>query len=94
MNRIASFIILVVLSITSCYADYSIYIDKNGVMRRNDTKEEVSFYGVNYTLPFAHSYRAMGYLRKDRKKAIDEDVYHISRMGATAYRIHVWDVSI
>ena len=31
-----------------------IYIDGNGVMRWSDTHEEASFFGVNYTLPFAH----------------------------------------
>ena len=34
---------------------YKIYVDKEGVMRRSDTKEEVSYYGTNYTLPFAHA---------------------------------------
>jgi hypothetical protein len=37
-----------------------IYIDGNGVMRWSDTREEASFFGVNYTLPFAHAYRALG----------------------------------
>lgn len=94
INRILSLLLFLFFGIGIIYAEYSIYVDKNGVMRRNDTKEEVSFYGVNYTLPFAHSYRAMGYLGKDRKAEIDKDVYHISRMGANAYRIHVWDVEI
>ncbi|MDR2955465.1 MAG: hypothetical protein LBV43_10320 [Prevotella sp.] len=72
----------------------TIYIDKKGVMRWNDTHQEASFYGVNYTLPFAHAYRAMNYLGKNHKEAIDRDVYHFSRLGFNAYRIHVWDVEI
>ncbi len=72
----------------------TVYVDKNGVMRWSDTKEETSFFGVNYTLPFAHAYRAMGYLGVDRKEAIDRDVYHLTRLGINAYRIHVWDVEI
>ncbi|MBB4038048.1 hypothetical protein GGR21_003975 [Dysgonomonas hofstadii] len=72
----------------------TIYIDKSGVMRWSDTGHEASFYGVNYTLPFAHAYRAMNYLGKDHKEAIDKDVYHIARLGFNAYRIHVWDVEI
>lgn len=40
--------------------------------------QEASFFGVNYTLPFAHAYRALGYLGLDRKAAIDKDVYHIT----------------
>ncbi|WP_294545931.1 hypothetical protein [uncultured Bacteroides sp.] len=71
-----------------------IYIDGNGVMRWSDTREEASFFGVNYTLPFAHAYRAIGYLGLDRKAAIDKDVYHISRLGLNAYRIHLWDVEL
>lgn len=71
-----------------------IYIDGNGVMRWSDTRQEASFFGVNYTLPFAHAYRALGYLGLDRKAAIDKDVYHITRLGLNAYRIHLWDVEL
>ena len=72
----------------------TIYIDGNGVMRWSDTRQEASFFGVNYTVPFAHAYRALGYLGLDRKAAIDKDVYHISRLGLNAYRIHLWDVEL
>lgn len=71
-----------------------IYIDGNGVMRWSDTQKEASFFGANYTLPFAHAYRAFGYLELDRKAAIDKDVYHLSRLGLNAYRIHLWDVEL
>ena len=59
--------------------DYTIYVDKEGVMRRSDTKEEVAYYGTNYTLPFAHAYRAIEKLGIDHKEAIDKDVYHLKR---------------
>lgn len=72
----------------------TIYVDRHGVMRWSDTKEEASFFGVNYTLPFAHAYRAIGYLGMDRKQAIDRDVYHLARLGINAYRIHLWDVEL
>ena len=72
----------------------TVYVDGHGVMRWSDTRKEASFFGVNYTLPFAHAYRAMGYLGIDRKAAIDRDVYHFARLGLNAYRIHVWDVEI
>lgn len=72
----------------------TVYVDKKGVMRWTDTQEETSFFGVNYTLPFAHAYRAMNYLNKDHKAAIDRDVYHFARLGFNAYRIHIWDVEI
>lgn len=73
---------------------YKIYVDPQGVMRRSDNKQEVSYYGTNYTAPFAYSYRALGYLDKDRKDAIDRDVYHIARMGQNAFRLHLWDVEL
>lgn len=63
-------------------------------MRWSDTQKEAAFYGVNYTLPFAYAYRAAGYAGKDRKKAINKDLYHFARLGFNAYRIHVWDVEI
>ncbi|MDD2961233.1 MAG: cellulase family glycosylhydrolase [Muribaculaceae bacterium] len=75
-------------------SQYNIYVDKEGVMRRDDTRQEVSYYGVNYTLPFAHAYRAIDALGKNHKAAIDKDVYHFSRLGFNAYRIHIWDVEI
>lgn len=74
--------------------DYRIYVDKNGVMRRSDNNQEVSYYGTNLTTPFAHAYRALGYLGVDRKKAIDRDVYHIARLGLNAFRIHLWDAEL
>lgn len=73
---------------------YKIYVDKEGVMRRSDTKEEVSYYGTNYTLPFAHAYRAIGELGLDRKEAIDKDVYHLKRLGFNGFRLHLWDVEL
>ena len=72
----------------------TVFIDQKGIMRWSDTKEEASFYGVNYTLPFAYAYRALGYIGKDHKTAIDKDVYHFARLGFNAYRIHIWDVEI
>lgn len=71
-----------------------VYIDNSGVMRWDNNHKEASFYGVNYTLPFAHAYRAMNYLDINHKEAIDRDVYHITRLGVNAYRIHIWDVEV
>lgn len=72
----------------------TVFIDSKGTMRWSDSRKEAVFYGVNYTLPFAHAYRGMNYLGIDHKKAIDRDVYHFARLGFNAYRIHVWDVEI
>lgn len=71
-----------------------VYVDPQGVMRHKGSGKEASFFGVNYTLPFAHAFRAVGYLGEDPKKCIDNDVYHIARLGMNAYRIHIWDVEI
>lgn len=71
-----------------------VYIDKNGTMRWSADNSEAAFFGVNYTLPFAHAYRAMNYLGVDHKAAIDRDVYHFARLGFNAYRVHIWDVEI
>lgn len=73
---------------------YKIYVDGNGVMRRSDTKEEVSYYGTNYTLPFAHAYRAIGKIGKDHKNAIDRDVAHMDRLGFNGFRLHLWEAEL
>lgn len=72
----------------------SVYVDQQGIMRWSETKEELSLFGVNYTTPFAHAFRAHENLGVDHKKAIDADVYHFARMGLDAYRCHLWDSEI
>jgi hypothetical protein len=71
-----------------------VFVDKQGVLRWQKTKREVALFGVNYTAPFAYSYRALGQVGADREKAIDQDVYHLSRLGLDAFRLHVWDIEI
>lgn len=73
---------------------YSVYVDNEGVMRRSDTNKEVSYYGTNYTLPFAHAYRAATTLGEDRKAAISRDVAHMARLGFNGFRLHLWDVEL
>lgn len=68
-------------------------VDKQGTLLNADGTEAV-YFGFNYCMPFAHGYRMHSRLGIDHKQAIDTDVLHMSRMGATAYRIHVWDVEI
>lgn len=69
------------------------YVDGHGRMR-NPKGDEVRYYGTNYTVPFAHAYRALDALGVDHKKAIDRDVYHMKRLGLNAFRMHLWDVEI
>jgi hypothetical protein len=71
-----------------------IHIDKEGIMRWQGTEKEALFFGVNYTAPFAHAYRAHKQLEVDLEEAIRKDVYHLARLGINAFRVHVWDVEI
>lgn len=71
-----------------------VYVDKQGVMRWGATDEEVRGFGVNYTVPFAYAFRVAKQLGVSPEKAIDDDVYHFSRLGFDLYRVHVWDTEI
>lgn len=71
-----------------------VFVDEKGVMRWSRTKSEVQGFGINYTVPFAHAYRAAKKLGVSHKEAIDNDVYHFARLGFDAYRVHVWDTEI
>ncbi|GAJ21584.1 unnamed protein product, partial [marine sediment metagenome] len=63
-------------------------------MRWRSNEKELALFGVNYSIPFAHGYRAINYVGADHEETIDSDVYHFARMGLDAYRIHVWDIEI
>src|ERR1700741_2510818 len=69
-----------------------VYMDKQGVLRYVNGNAEASFYGINYTTPFAHAYRAHKVLNIDLEEAIRNDVYHFARLGFDAFRVHVWDI--
>ena len=71
-----------------------VVVDAKGVLRWQQTKREVALFGVNYTAPFAYSYRALTKLGIRPEDAIDQDVYHLARLGVDAFRVHVWDVEI
>ncbi len=71
-----------------------VYMDKQGVLRFTADGKEASFFGVNYTTPFAHAYRVQKARGIDLEKAIRNDVYHFSRLGLNAFRVHVWDTEI
>ena len=72
----------------------AVFVDKEGVLRWKDTKKEVSFFGVNYTTPFAYGYRAAKVLGVNPEEVIKQDVYHMARLGLDAFRVHVWDTEI
>ncbi|WP_051205206.1 cellulase family glycosylhydrolase [Salinimicrobium xinjiangense] len=71
-----------------------VYVDDRGVMRWGHNKQEVKGFGVNYSVPFAHAFRSGQKMGVDIKKAMQEDVYHFSRLGFDLYRIHIWDTEI
>ncbi|MDQ3016397.1 MAG: hypothetical protein M3R25_06745 [Bacteroidota bacterium] len=71
-----------------------IIIGEDGIMRWRKDSSEIIGFGVNYTVPFAHSYRRGKELNVDLKAAIDADVYHFARLGLDLFRVHVWDTEI
>ncbi len=71
-------------------ANRSVYLDSAGVVRWNDTREEVTLFGANYVIHTASDYRAAGYVHGDRKKMIDDDVAHFARMGWDGLRLTFW----
>lgn len=75
---------------SSASAQNKVYIDKQGVIRWNDTHREVALFGANYCLPSSSDYRAIGYVTSDRKAVIDQDMAHFARMGWQALRISFW----
>ena len=71
-----------------------VYVDKEGVLKYSLNNKEASFFGVNYTVPFAFGYRSHKTLGVDIEKAIDADVHHMARLGLNAFRVHLWDVEL
>ncbi len=72
----------------------NVYVDNFGVMHWDGTNDEVALFGVNYTTPFAYSYRAHKKLNLSLKQAIDLDVAQLVRLGFDAFRVHMWDREI
>ncbi|MBC7889412.1 MAG: cellulase family glycosylhydrolase [Ferruginibacter sp.] len=67
-----------------------VYQDKHGVIRWINNNQEVALFGANYCLPSACDYRAAGYVTKDRKKMVDQDMAHFARMGWDGLRLCLW----
>ena len=87
-------LILALSSALHAQDEPSVFVDENGVMRWTDSHKELAQFGVNYTVPFAYSFRAHKRLGIPIEKAIDADVYHFARLGFNAYRVHMWDREI
>jgi len=71
-------------------ANRPVYLDAKGVVRWQDTKQEVALFGANYVITTASDYRAAGYVHGDRKKMIDEDMAQFARMGWDGIRLTFW----
>jgi hypothetical protein len=71
-------------------ATRAVFLDKAGVVRWSDNREEVRLFGANYVITTASDYRAAGYVGGDRKKMIDEDMAHFARMGWDGMRVTFW----
>ena len=67
-----------------------VYLDRDGVVRWQDDRSEVTLFGANYVLPSASDYRAAGYLRGERKRMIEEDMAQFARMGWDGLRLTFW----
>jgi hypothetical protein len=96
VNFAAGILALLAISGTAVTAEprASTFVDASGVMRWTASGEEIAQFGVNYTTPFAHAFRAHRRLGISPETAIDADVYHLARLGLDGYRIHVWDREI
>lgn len=94
MKHLHLLIFFTLFSLAASAQTGDLFVDKQGILRYKKSKEEAVFFGVNYTLPFAYAYRSHQELGVDWKKAIDQDVYHLSRLGIDAFRVHVWDTEI
>ncbi|MFA6977897.1 MAG: hypothetical protein WC209_01135 [Ignavibacteriaceae bacterium] len=100
MKKFLSLIFVFLLIVIQAFPQSSnfktgdVFVDSSGIMRWENSNEEVKLFGVNYTTPFAYSYRAQKKLGLNLKQAIDLDVVQMVRLGFDAFRVHVWDKEI
>ncbi|MHB8581040.1 MAG: cellulase family glycosylhydrolase [Ignavibacteriaceae bacterium] len=100
MNHIKNIFILFLILASFCVAqkkpasNNDVFVDANGILRWEGTNTEVSLFGLNYTTPFAYSYRVQKKMGLNLKKAIDLDVAQMVRLGLDTFRVHVWDRQI
>lgn len=96
MKRFYFLCTLLVLGIVGIYAQKgsSTYVDKKGVLRWTKGNAEVSEFGVHYALPFEDAYKQFAILNLPYEKGVEDDVYHLTRLGLKAFRLHLWDSEI
>lgn len=69
------------------YCTEKVYMDKQGVIRWTESREEVALFGANYCLPSACDFRAADYVGGERKQMIVEDLEHFKRMNWDGLRL-------
>lgn len=84
----------VIVMVAHAQHKQGIYVDASGVIRWDKDHKEAAFFGTNYTAPFAYGNRAIVRMGVTAEQAIKDDVYHFSRLGLDAFRVHVWDQEI
>lgn len=72
----------------------SAFVDKKGILRWTADNSEVNEFGAHYALPFSSAYEGFTELQLSHDKGIEDDVYHLSRLGMNALRMHLWDSEI
>jgi len=75
-------------------ANRTALVDENGILRWQDSGEEVALFGVNYYAPFSIDYYQLKSLGISIEETIDRDLLHLARMGLDLIRLHVWDREI
>lgn len=85
------FLLFNVANIVAQESSNVVYVDDAGQLKWSSSNEKAFFFGVNYSVPFAFSYRAINNKGISHKEVIDLDVQEFKRLGLNVYRIHVWD---
>lgn len=91
MRRFLFVLTVTFLTVTSWGQNFYV---KNGVLIDKGTKKEAFFFGFNYCSAFTHGYRGMERLGLDHKEQYEKDIKHMARLGANAFRVHVWDSQV
>ena len=77
-------------AILSAKDDEVVYQDSKGVIRWKSDKTPMGVFGANYCLTSSNDFRAAGFVGRDYKSMIDEDMIHFTRMGWRAVRACIW----
>lgn len=86
---IASFTVLSISDISAKSGEL-VYQDSKGIIRWKSDKTPMGIFGANYCITSSCDFRSVGYVGRDYKSMIDEDLIHFSRMGWQALRLCLW----